>query len=76
MSENINEYFTHPDRIRPQAPLASSFEQVVKALRLSPEQYTASNELRAWVKRNKNLRYVPPELLAAFGFEESEVRHT
>jgi hypothetical protein len=37
--QKINKYFTNPDVIRPQASLASSFEQVVKSLRLSPEQY-------------------------------------
>jgi hypothetical protein len=47
----------------------SSFEEVVKALRLSPDQYAYSVELRAWVQRNKDLKYVPPELLAALGFE-------
>lgn len=64
-----NSYFNSPDRIRPQLAIASSFEEVVKELRLSPEQYAASDELRAWVKRNKSLRYVPPELLMMFGFK-------
>lgn len=45
----------------------SSFEQVVKTLCLSPDQYADSAELRAWVERNKDVRYVPPELLAVFG---------
>ena len=52
-----------------QLAIASSFEEVVQELGLSPEQYAASGELRAWVKRNKNLRYVPPELLIVFGFK-------
>lgn len=61
-------YFTNPYRIGSQQPTESSFEQVVRSLRLTPEQYTASLELRAWVKRNKNYKYVPPDLLAIFGF--------
>ncbi len=52
-----------------QLPIAteSSFEEVVRALSLSPEQYADSPELRAWVERNKDIRYVPQELLTAFG---------
>lgn len=34
-----------------------------------PEQYAGSAELRAWVQRNKDVKYVPSELLEAFGFE-------
>ena len=52
-----------------QVAIATSFEEMVKALRLSPEQYAASDELKAWVRRNKNLRYVPLDLLMMFGFE-------
>lgn len=48
-------------------PTESSFEEVVRALCLSPEQYSASAELKAWVERNKDVKYVPQELLAAFG---------
>jgi hypothetical protein len=60
--------------IRPQttdAPAfsASSFERVVDSLKLSPEQYQSSTELREWVLRNKDHKYVPPELLKAFGFQ-------
>jgi len=48
---------------------ASSFERVVDSLKLSPEQYQSSTELREWVLRNKDHKYVPPELLKAFGFQ-------
>ena len=72
--QKTNSYFTNPCRVGLQLAIASSFEEVVQELRLSPEQYAASGELRAWVKRNKNLKYVPPELLIVFGFKaESEV---
>ena len=47
----------------------SSFERVVDSLKLSPEQYQSSSELREWVLRNKDHKYVPPELLKAFGFQ-------
>ena len=47
----------------------SSFERVVDSLKLSPEQYQSSLELREWVLRNKDHKYVPPDLLKAFGFQ-------
>jgi hypothetical protein len=47
----------------------SSFERVVVSLKLSPEQYQSSAELREWVLRNKDDKYVPPDLLKAFGFQ-------
>jgi hypothetical protein len=46
----------------------SSFERVVDSLKLSPEQYQSSTELREWVLQNKDHKYVPPDLLKAFGF--------
>lgn len=53
---------------RPQ-PTQSSFEHVVQSLRLTPEQYAKSPELKAWVSRNKSFKYVPPDVLEVFGFE-------
>jgi len=47
----------------------SSFEQVVKALHISPEEYHNSPELKEWVRRNKDHKYVPTALLKAFGFQ-------
>jgi hypothetical protein len=47
----------------------SSFDRVVDSLKLSPEQYLSSTELREWVLRNKDHKYVPPDLLKAFGFQ-------
>jgi hypothetical protein len=61
-------HFANPCRIGRQQVPESSFEQVVQSLRLTPEQYAASVELRAWVRRNKRFKYVPPDLLAIFGF--------
>ena len=64
----------NPNSVRPGAANAlpsseSSFERVVLSLRLSPEEYESSTELREWVLRNKDHKYVPPELLKAFGFQ-------
>jgi len=47
----------------------SSFERVVISLKLSPEEYAGSRELREWVLQNKDHKYVPPELLKAFGLQ-------
>jgi hypothetical protein len=62
-------HFTNPCRIGPQQVVESSFEEIVKTLCLIPEHYEDSNELRAWVRRNKTLKYVPSEVLKAFGFK-------
>jgi len=66
-----NQHFTNPAAI--ELPLASqsSFERVVEELKLSPAEYVTSAPLRDWVSRNKDQKYVPSELLKAFGFEVS-----
>ncbi len=63
-----NSNFTNPGSKNSAAFSASSFEKVVDSLRLSPDQYQSSAELRDWVLRNKDEKYVPPDLLKAFGF--------
>jgi hypothetical protein len=64
-----NTYFTNPYRLGREPVTESSFEQVVQKLCLTPDEYVASPELRVWVRRNKSYKYVPPELLALFGFK-------
>jgi hypothetical protein len=41
----------------------SSFEEIVKTLRLSPGEYQHSVQLKEWVKKNKDQKYVPSSLL-------------
>jgi len=48
----------------------SEFERVVEALGLSPDEYLDSSALREWVRQNKDHKYVPTELLKAWGFVE------
>jgi hypothetical protein len=60
---------TRPAALNARPLLESSFERVVDFLKLSPEQYQSSPELREWVLQNKDHKYVPPELLKAFGFQ-------
>jgi hypothetical protein len=66
---HVNRNFTKPEAIGPIVFPPNSFEQVVTALRISPEEYLGSPKLRDWVRRNKDQRYVPTELLDAFGFQ-------
>ena len=47
----------------------STFEHVVSRLHLSPEEYATSTELKEWVRRHKDSKYVPSQLLALWGFE-------
>jgi len=54
----------HPAEIRP-----SSFEEIVRKLRLSPDQYLGSDQLKEWVRKNKDQKYVPSDLLKAWHFE-------
>lgn len=46
-----------------------TFEYSVRPLRLSPSQYVTSGELKEWVRRNKDPKYVPSQLLAAWRFD-------
>jgi hypothetical protein len=64
---SVNRNFTKPGSIRP-VTSPSSFEQLVKELNISPAEYRSSSELKEWVRRNKDDRYVPTEVLKAFGF--------
>ncbi len=47
----------------------SSFEEVVKKLRLSPAEYENSVQLKDWVRKNKDQKYVPSDLLKAWDLE-------
>jgi hypothetical protein len=47
----------------------NSFEQMVQKLRLSPEQYVGSVQLKEWVRKNKDQKYVPSDLLKAWNLE-------
>jgi hypothetical protein len=51
---------------------ANSFEKMVQALGLTPEEYLSSVALKEWVRSNKDEKYVPPDLLKAWGFTVDE----
>jgi hypothetical protein len=48
----------------------SEFEQVTACLRLQPNQYTDSAELRHWVEKNWRQKFVPESLLKAMRLSE------
>jgi hypothetical protein len=44
----------------------SSFEEVVRRLRLSPAECEGSIHLKEWARKNKDQKYVPSNLLQAW----------
>ena len=50
------------------APASTEFETQVRQLRLTPEQYGVSTELRTWCEKNRNHCYIPEWLLEEWGF--------
>ena len=50
----------------------SAFEYIVRHLRLSPEEYATSAALKEWVRKNKDHKYVPSQLLEAWHFDVDE----
>ncbi len=64
-----NPNWGRPEPIGRVVPVVTQFEQVVRELKLEPEQYVRSTRLREWVQRNKNSKFVPESLLKAWGFE-------
>ena len=61
-----------PEPIGPVVPTITSFEQVVKEFKLTPDQYERSTRLREWARRNRNSKYIPEALLEAWGRSGSE----
>jgi len=51
---------------------ATSFDRFVAVLGIGPNQYKNSLPLKEWVRRNKDEKYVPTELLKHLGFTEDE----
>lgn len=47
----------------------TSFEEIVRKLRLSPEDYEGSLTLKEWVRKNKDQKYIPDDLLKRWDFE-------
>ena len=59
------------ERLAPEVPNSpSEFEQVTARLRLKPNQYANSTELRDWVERHWRQKFVPEGLLKVFRLSE------
>lgn len=56
------------DSLMPYPVLPSAFELQVEKLGLKPELYSASLELRAWVRLHYKTAYVPEGLLERWGY--------
>jgi len=70
MRKRSNWNTTLPTPVIPVGP--TSFELTVQELGLTPTQYKQSRELKSWVSKNKNSKYVPPDLLKAWGLAVNE----
>ena len=47
----------------------SSFEQMARQLKLSEKEYRGSTALKQWAQKHKDSKYVPQDLLEAWGIE-------
>jgi hypothetical protein len=45
----------------------SSFEEMVRRLKLSEKEYRSSTALKQWAQKHKDSKYVPQDLLEAWG---------
>jgi len=64
-----NSNWGKPDTGRQPLPSQTSFEEVAKAMNLSPQEYARSVALKEWARKNKDRKYVPLDLLNVWGFE-------
>jgi hypothetical protein len=56
--------------------VATAFEIQVRRLRLTPDTYVVSDELRGWCQQNRNRCYIPERLLDARNIRvDSDVRN-
>jgi hypothetical protein len=67
-SRHGNPNWGKPEPPWPVTPTVTEFEQVVGKLKLRPNEYINSTDLKEWAYRNKNVKYVPESLLEAWGF--------
>lgn len=52
----------------------SEFERIAARLKLSPEHYENSMQLRTWVEKNWRQKFVPERLLEVWRFSESPLQ--
>jgi len=61
------------ESLQERTDMPTSFEHIVKELGLSPEEYQSSVVLKNWVRQNMDTKYVPWDLLKAWGFVQEEI---
>lgn len=69
MATRGNKNWNNPEQLAVPSSSPTSFDQMVKQLGLSPDQYESSAVLKEWVRKNKDVKYVPTALLQAWGFK-------
>jgi hypothetical protein len=57
-------------------PTACGFDEVIRGSGLSPHEFQTSVELKEWVRKNRDEKCVPLELLEAWQFVVDEKRFT
>jgi hypothetical protein len=53
----------------PAPVVPTSFEGIVNKLGLKPSEFVHSAQLKDWVRKNRNSKFVPQDLLEAWEFE-------
>lgn len=72
MSRRGHPNFTNPSRIGPLKKSPTSFDSLIAELGMSAQECTSSPDVRQWVIRNKDDKYVPIEILEAFGLSAED----
>ena len=52
----------------PCSPVVSAFELQNRKLGLSPDEFVSSEPLKEWARKNRDHKFVPSDLLQAWGF--------
>ena len=63
MKRRGNPNWTNPAAYKLALPAITSFEEITRALRLTPSEFESSVALKEWVLKNKDQKYVPLDLL-------------
>ena len=68
-SRQVNSNWGKPQPAIAESVPPTSFEEIVTKLQLRPAQYLSSQPLKDWVRRNRDRKYVPLDLLQAWNLE-------
>jgi len=63
-----NPNWCQPQSLVPFSPALSAFELQTRKLGLSPDEFVSSEPLKEWARKNKDQKFVPSDLLQAWGF--------